>query len=156
MRCAAGASPLAAPPALEQEIKFNGLLMAPMAEEDAEIKVVAAEALSYKSNEEIGEEVASLRQRLNDLEKMLASTYVEADKTKAKVEQFSKVAQETPKEIADRTKAEQAAAKELAEAEAERKRQEQALEAQKKRIDELRQKYLATLPERESTEVAEK
>lgn len=139
-----------------EESATTDLVDDPMAEEDAEIKVVAAEALSYKSNEEIGEEVASLRQRLNDLEKMLASTYVEADKTKAKVEQFSKVAQETPKEIADRTKAEQAAAKELGEAEAERKRQEQALEAQKKRIDELRQKYLATLPERESTEVAEK
>ena len=49
----------------------------------------------------------------------------------------------------ERTKLEQDAARELAEAEAERKRQEEALAAQKQRIEELRAKYLATLPKRE-------
>ena len=59
------------------------------------------------------------------------------------------VAKASPQVIAERTKSEQDAARELAEAEAERKRQEQALVEQKKRIEELRAKYLATVPKRE-------
>ena len=110
---------------------------------------VAAETLSYKTPEEIGNEVASLKNRLTELEQFLSSTYVEATKTKTTVVAADQVARETPKVIAERSKAEQDAARELAEAEAERKRQEEALAAQKKRIEELRAKYLATVPKRE-------
>lgn len=110
---------------------------------------VASETLAYKSPEEIGNEVASLKDRLSELEQFLASSYVEATKTKTTVTAADQVARETPKVIAERSQAEQQAARELAEAEAERKRQEEALSAQKKRIEELRAKYLATLPKRE-------
>jgi hypothetical protein len=110
---------------------------------------VAAETLAYKSPEEIGNEVASLKTRLSELEQFLSSSYVEATKTKTTVVAADQVARETPKVIAERSEAEQQAARELAEAEAERKRQEEALTAQKKRIEELRAKYLATLPKRE-------
>ncbi len=99
---------------------------------------VAAETLAYKSPEEIGNEVASLKNRLSELEQFLASSYVEATKTKTTVTAADQVARETPKVIAERSQAEQQAARELAEAEAERKRQEEALVAQKKRIEELR------------------
>lgn len=115
----------------------------------AEIGIVAAETLSYKTPEEINAEVTSLKTRLSDLEKFLADTYVEATKTKSTVLAADQVARETPQVIAERTKVEEAAARELAEAEAERKRQEQALADQKKHIEELREKYLATLPKRE-------
>ena len=118
------------------------------AEEQKVIETVAAKALSYKSPDEINSEVESLRKRLSDIEKFLANTYTEADRTKETIEKANEVAQKTPKLVAERSKAEQAAARELAEAEAERKRQEEALNAQKKRIEELRAKYLATLPER--------
>ena len=117
--------------------------------EDTTAKVVAAEALAYKTPEELDQEVMSLKQRLTELEGFLKNTYVEADKTKATVDQASKVARDTPKVIAERTKMESQAATALAEAEAERKRQEAALVAQKKEIEELRAKYLSTLPKRE-------
>ncbi|NLT69649.1 MAG: hypothetical protein GXX91_03005 [Verrucomicrobiaceae bacterium] len=118
-------------------------------ERKAEIGVVAAETLSYKTPEEINAEVSSLKSRLDELEQFLANTYVEATKTKSTVLAADQVARETPQVIAERTKIEEAAARELAEAEAERKRQEQALADQKKHIEELRAKYLATLPKRE-------
>lgn len=118
-------------------------------EEEQVIETVAAEALAYKSREEITEEVESLRKRLQDIEGFLATTYTAADATKATVDQASKVARETPKVIEERAQLEAAAAKELAEAEAERKRQEAALAGQQAKIEELRKKYLATLPERE-------
>ena len=51
--------------------------------------------------------------------------------------------------IANRSKEEQAAAKALMDAEAERKRQEAALAEQKALIDELKKKYLGSLPKRE-------
>ena len=120
-----------------------------MPEAEEEKLKVAAETLSYKTPEEIGNEVASLKSRLTELEQFLSSTYVEATKTKTTVVAADQVARETPKVIAERTKTEQDAARELAEAEAERKRQEEALAAQKKRIEELRAKYLATVPKRE-------
>jgi WD40 repeat protein len=120
-----------------------------MPEAKEEKRKVAAETLSYKTPEEIGNEVASLKNRLTELEQFLSSTYVEATKTKTTVVAADQVARETPKVIAERSKAEQEAARELAEAEAERKRQEEALAAQKKRIEELRAKYLATVPKRE-------
>jgi hypothetical protein len=119
-------------------------------ERKAEIGIVAAETLSYKTPAEITAEVTSLKTRLSDLEQFLANTYVEATKTKTTVLAADQVARETPQVIAERTKAEQQAALELTEAEAERKRQEQALVDQKKRIEELRAKYLATYPKRES------
>jgi hypothetical protein len=115
----------------------------------AEIDIVAAEALSYKTPAEITAEVSNLKSRLTELEQFLANTYVEATKTKTTVLAADQVARETPQVIAERAKAEEQAARELAEAEAERKRQEQALVDQKKHIDELRAKYLATLPKRE-------
>ena len=115
----------------------------------AEIGIVAAETLSYKTPAEITAEVTSLKSRLTELEQFLANTYVEATKTKTTVLAADQVARETPQVIAERTKAEEQAARELAEAEAERKLQEQALVDQKKRIEELRAKYLATLPSRE-------
>lgn len=118
-------------------------------ERKAEIGIVAAETLSYKTPEEITAEVSSLKSRLTELEQFLANTYVEATKTKTTVLAADQVARETPQVIAERAKAEEQAARELAEAEAERKRQEQALVDQKKRIEELRAKYLATLPKRE-------
>ncbi len=120
---------------------------------DSEVQVaigqVAAETLSYKTPEEINGEVSQLKLRLNELEEYLESTYSEANKTKSSVVAADQVARETPKVIADRAMAEEEAARELAEAEAERKRQEQALAEQTKRIEELRAKYLATLPKRE-------
>jgi len=118
-------------------------------EEEQVIEAVAAEALAYKSRDEITEEVESLRKRLQEIEGFLATTYTAADATKATVDQASKVARDTPKVIAERTQLENTAAKELAEAEAERKRQETALAEQQSKIEELRKKYLATLPERE-------
>ncbi|PAW64271.1 MAG: hypothetical protein B9S36_02850 [Verrucomicrobiia bacterium Tous-C2TDCM] len=120
-----------------------------MPEAEEEKLKVAAETLSYKTPEEIGIEVASLKNRLSELEQFLSSTYVEATKTKSTVVAADQVARETPKVIEERSKAEQEAARELAEAEAERKRQEEALVAQRQRIDELRAKYLATVPKRE-------
>ncbi len=116
----------------------------------AEIGIVAAETLSYKTPDEINAEVASLKARLSELEQSLANTYVEATKTKTTVLAADQVARETPPVIAERAKAEQEAARELTAAEAERKLQEQALVDQKKRIEELRAKYLATYPKRES------
>ncbi len=118
-------------------------------EEDGVVKVVAAEALAYKTPEELNEEVASLKDRLSELEGFLKNTYTEADKTRTMVDQASKVARETPKVVAERAKAENEAAKALADAEAERKRQEAALEAQKKEIERLRAEYLSTLPKRQ-------
>jgi len=118
-------------------------------EREAEIGIVAAETLSYKTPEEITAEVSNLKSRLSELEQFLANTYVEATKTKTTVLAADQVARETPQVIAERAKAETQAALELAEAEAERKRQEQALVDQKKHIEELRAKYLATLPKRE-------
>ncbi len=112
------------------------------------IETVAAQALSYKSPDEISAEVLSLRKRLSGIEQFLSTTYTEADRTKETVEKANQVAKTTPKVIAERSTAEQEAARELAEAEAERKRQEYALVAQQKRIEELRAKYLETLPER--------
>ena len=90
----------------------------------------------------------ALKSRLSELENLLQSTYVKAGETKTTVNVASKVAQETPAVIAARTAAEQEAASQLAAAEAERKRQETALAEQQKLIEELRAKYLATLPER--------
>lgn len=123
-----------------------------MPEEEKEtaeqIGAVAAEALAYKSREEIDREVGELRKRLDEIQGFLENTYTEADKTKSTVVQADRVAKETPKVIAERTQKEQEAARLLAEAEAERKRQETALEEQKKRIEELRKQYLSTLPER--------
>ncbi|MDF1825158.1 MAG: hypothetical protein P1U68_10980 [Verrucomicrobiales bacterium] len=118
-------------------------------EEEQVIETVAAEALAYKSRDEITEEVETLRKRLSEIESFLATTYTAADETKATVDQASKVARETPKVIQERAQIETAAARELAEAEAERKRQEAALAEQQRKIEELRKKYLATLPERE-------
>ncbi len=118
-------------------------------ERKAGIGIVAAETLSYKTPEEITAEVSHLKSRLTELEQFLANTYVEATKTKTTVLAADQVARETPQVIAERAKAEEQAARELAEAEAERKRQEQALADQKKHIEELRAKYLATLPKRE-------
>ncbi|MEM6278908.1 MAG: c-type cytochrome domain-containing protein [Verrucomicrobiota bacterium] len=118
-------------------------------EEEQVIETVAAEALAYKSREEITEEVETLRKRLSEIEGFLATTYSAADETKATVDQASKVARETPKVIEERAKLEKEAAEELAEAEEERKRQESALAEQKKKIEELRKKYIATLPERD-------
>ncbi len=119
------------------------------AETEETIETVAAEALAYKSREEIDQEVEALRKRLVEIENLLAISYSEADKTKETVVKADKVAMEAPKVIAERTKAEQEAARLLAEAEAERKLQETALAEQQKHIEELRKKYLATVPKRE-------
>lgn len=119
------------------------------ATQKAEIGIVALETLAYKTPQQINEEVSSLKTRLSELEQFLQTTYVEATKTKTTVAAADQVAKASPQVIAERTKSEQDAARELAEAEAERKRQEQALVEQKKRIEELRAKYLATVPKRE-------
>lgn len=118
-------------------------------EQEQQIGTVAAGALAYKSREEISSEVEALRKRLSEIEGLLVSTYSEANETKATVLEAGKVARETPKVIEERAKLEAQAAKELAEAEAERKRQEAALAEQQRKVEELRVKYLATLPERE-------
>lgn len=113
------------------------------------VGAMAANALAHKSPDEINAEVDALKSRLSELENLLQSTYVKAGETKTTVNQASKVAEETPAVIAARTAAEREAAAQLAAAEAERKRQETALAEQQKLIEELRAKYLATLPERE-------
>ena len=113
------------------------------------MSIVAAETLSYKTPDQLNAEVSSLKDRLNELEQFLASTYVAATKTKSTIVTADQVAQKTPQVIAERTKAEVEAARELAEAETERKRQEQELVDQKKHIEELKAKYLSTLPKRE-------
>lgn len=113
------------------------------------VETAAAETLAHKTPEEIASEVEDLRNRLTELQTFLESDYTEADKMKQTVNQASKVARDTPKVIAERTDAEKKAIEELAEAEAERIRQEQALAEQKKMIEELRAKYLAILPKRE-------
>lgn len=115
----------------------------------AAVSIVAAETLSYKTPDQLNAEVRSLKDRLNELEQFLASTYVAATKTKSTIVTADQVAQKTPQVIAERTKAEVEAARELAEAETERKRQEQELVDQKKHIEELKAKYLSTLPKRE-------
>ncbi len=131
------------------ELPFNDTVEDGMEEEEEKIEIVAARTLSYKTPDEINAEVDNLKKRLIELEQFLATTYQEADKTKTTVEMASKVARETPKLIAERTEAEKQAAKELADAEAERKRQEQILVEQAKKIEELKKKYLATLPKRD-------
>ena len=120
-----------------------------MEEEEEKIEIIAAQTLSYKTPDEINAEVDNLKKRLIELEQFLATTYQEADKTKTTVDMASKVARETPELIAERTEAEKQAAKELADAEAERKRHEQILVEQAKKIDELKEKYLATFPKRD-------
>ncbi len=128
----------------------------PLSETDIEIEIeeeqvdtVVAETLAYKSREELDLEVNTLRERLSELEGFLKASYSEADKTKSTVEQAGKVARDTPKVIAEKSRSEQEAANELTEAEAERVRQEKALKDQQNKIEELRAKYLKTLPDRE-------
>lgn len=117
--------------------------------EEKKVEKVAVETLAAKSPDDIAKEIESLRQRLVDLEGFLKTSYVEADKTKETVVKASEVAAKTPDVIANRSKEEQAAAKALMDAEAERKRQEAALADQKALIDELKKKYLGSLPKRE-------
>ncbi len=116
---------------------------------DVEDKVPVAEVLAGKDSDKIKQEIAALQKQLADLEGFLKKSYVEADKTKATVMKASEVAAKTPAILAERSKAEQQAAKELAEAEAERKRQEAALAKQKKLVDDLKQKYIKSVPKRE-------
>jgi hypothetical protein len=133
----------------ESASPFRDTIEDGMEEEEEKIEIVAAQTLSYKTPDEINAEVDNLKMRLVELEQFLATTYQEADKTKTTVDQASKVARETPKLIAERTEAEKQAAKELSDAEAERKRQETVLVEQAKKIDELKKKYLATFPKRD-------
>lgn len=137
---------------IDVDVAGDPLALADMPEEqetEEVIGAVAAEALAYKSPDEIRKEVDSLRQRLSDIESFLQNSYTEADQTSKTVAQADRVARETPKVVAERTQKEKEAARLLAEAEAERKRQETALAEQKKRIEQLRKEYLATLPKRE-------
>jgi len=112
-------------------------------------KNAAAAALAGKNPEEIQKEIAALQKQLVSLEGFLKKSYLEADKTKETVMKASEVAAKTPAILAERSKAEQKASKELAEAEAERKRQEVALANQKKLVDELKQKFIKAVPKRE-------
>jgi len=121
----------------------------PADEEPAlQVGAMAANAMAHKTPDEINAEVDALKSRLSELENLLQSTYVKAVETKTTVTEASKVAEDTPAVIAARTTAEQEAATQLAAAEAERKRQEASLDEQQKLIEELRAKYLATLPKR--------
>ncbi len=120
-----------------------------MEAEEEKVEKVAVATLAAKDPQEISKEIEALRKRLTDLEGFLKTSYVEADKTKETVEMASDVAAKTPSVIADRSKTEQAAAKALADAEAERKRQEAALTGQQKLIQELKKKYLESIPKRE-------
>ena len=112
------------------------------------IEMVAAETLAYKTRDELSAEVKVLRGRLGELESLLENSFSEADKTKATVDQAAKVARETPQVIAERSRSEQAAAREFAEAEAERAKQEQQLNEQQSLVEELRVQYYATVPKR--------
>jgi len=141
------------PTLVETSALSDGAELEPADEDEERLAGASAvQALAHKSQNEIADEVASLRQRLLEIENVLAQTYVEATQTRSTVEQASRVAEETPKVIAERAAKEAAAAKALAEAEAERKRQEEALEAHKQRIEQLRADYLATLPPRKDDE----
>ncbi len=134
---------------VEPDLSDSSALLDELEPEEVKIETVAAETLAYKSRDELNAEVEALRGRLNDLENLLETSYTKADKTKASVDQAGKVARNTPTVIAQRAKSEEDAAHELADAEAERMRQETELEAQKKRIEELKQKYIKTVPERD-------
>lgn len=144
-----GQNPLTLASNTTTEPPFKDTVEDGMEEEEEKIEIVAAQTLSYKTPDEINAEVDDLKKRLIELEQFLATTYQEADKTKTTVDMASKVARETPKLIAERTEAEKQAAKELTDAEAERKRQEQILVEQAKKIDELKKKYIATFPKRD-------
>lgn len=120
----------------------------PVNASEEKIEKVAAETLAYKTRDELSAEVEMLRGRLGELERLLENSFSEADKTKATVDQAAKVARETPEVIAERTRLEQTAAREFAEAEAERAQQEQQLNDQQKLIEELRAQYYATVPKR--------
>ena len=112
------------------------------------IEMVAAETLAYKTREQLSFEVKMLRGRLGELESLLGHSFSEAGKTKATVDQAAKVARETPQVIAERTRSEQVAAREFAEAGAERAEQEQQLNEQHKLVEGLRAQYFATVPKR--------
>ena len=112
------------------------------------IEMVAAETLAYKTRDQLSFEVKMLRGRLGELESLLEHSFSEAGKTKATVDQAAKVARETPQVIAERTRSEQVAAREFAEAGAERAEQEQQLNEQHKLVEGLRAQYFATVPKR--------
>ena len=114
------------------------------------IEMVAAETLAYKTKDQLSAEVKMLRGRLGELENLLENSFSEAEKTKATVDQAAKVARETPQVIAERTRSEQAAAREFAEVGAERAEQEQQLNEQQRLVEGLRAQYYATVPNRNS------
>ena len=112
--------------------------------------MAAAEVLAEKPREEIEKELLSLRDRLAKLEGVVQKSYQEADQTRKVVAEASTVAAATPKVISERSKIEDAKEAEARRALEEKQRHEAAVAAQKKKIEELRQKYLSLIPKKEA------
>lgn len=114
------------------------------------VELAAADALSSKPREELEKELTALRGRLDQLSGVIQKSYQEADATRKTVMEASKVAAETPAVVAERSKVEDAKEAEARKAAEEKAAYEAAVAAQKKKIEELRQKYLSMAPKREA------
>jgi chromosome segregation ATPase len=90
-----------------------------------------------------------LQAKLAQLEALIAKSYQEADATRKAVAQATEVAAKTPPLVAERTKIEDVKESEAKAALAEKQAHEAAVAAQKKKIEELRQKYLSLAPKKE-------
>lgn len=110
---------------------------------------VVAEVISAKPREQLEKELATLKGQLAELQSYIDVSYQEAVQTRETIAQASQVAQETPAVIAQRAKVESQAEAEARKAVDAKTAQEQAVEAQRRKIEELRQKYLSMNPKRE-------
>lgn len=117
-------------------------------EDKVETVGLVSTVLAEQSPEQINAEIEAIEKRLKELSSSIAQAYTEADKTKETVVKASDVAAKTPPVIAERTKVEKSKAEVAQSIEQQRKEQEATVEKQKKLIDELKKKYLESLPER--------
>lgn len=120
-----------------------------IAEEVDPVEVAAVETIGSKPREEIEQELASLQNKLSELQSFIESSYQEASKTRQTIAKASEVAKQTPAVVAERSELEaqrEAAAMKALE---EKKAHEAAIAAQRQRIEELRKKYETTNPKRD-------
>jgi len=115
-------------------------------EETIKVVEVVSNTLANKTSDEINAEIAVLQKRLEELSHSIKEAYTEAEKTKTVVVQASDVAAKTPAVIAERSQIEANKAKAALEIEQQRKAQEATVAKQKELIDELKKRYLETVP----------
>ena len=113
------------------------------------VEQAAEEALSTKPREDLEKELAELKGQLAKLQSYIDASYQEALQTRKTIADASQVAKKTPSVIAERSKVESAAEAEARKAQEAQEAQEAAVEAQRRKIEELRQKYLSMNPKRE-------